>query len=98
MSKNIEKIINKNLSGKYNQKVLDHAKQFAADTLKTALKRAIQRTVEATGNLIGNKIDDRIAKILKTWQHNNEHDKEIPKERYISPEERQQVIDGLRLI
>ena len=28
----------------------------------------------------------------------NEHDKEIPKERYISPEERQKIIDDLRLI
>ena len=27
----------------------------------------------------------------------NEHDKEIPKERYISPEERQKMIDELRL-
>ena len=27
----------------------------------------------------------------------NEHDKEIPKERYISPEERQKIIDELRL-
>ena len=28
----------------------------------------------------------------------NEHNKEIPKERYISPEERQKIIDNLRLI
>ena len=28
----------------------------------------------------------------------NEHDKEIPKERYISPEEIQKIIDDLRLI
>ena len=28
----------------------------------------------------------------------NEHDKEIPKERYISPEETQEIIDDLRLI
>ena len=43
-------------------------------------------------------------KISKTSQQNNleivtnEHDKEIPKERYISPEERQKVIDNLRFI
>ena len=28
----------------------------------------------------------------------NEHDKEIPKERYISPEERQKITDDLKLI
>ena len=27
----------------------------------------------------------------------NEHDKEIPEERYVSPEERQKIIDELRL-
>ena len=27
----------------------------------------------------------------------NEHDKEIPKERYVSPNERQQIIDELRI-
>ena len=28
----------------------------------------------------------------------NEHDREVPNERYISPEERQKIIDDLRLI
>ena len=27
----------------------------------------------------------------------NEHDKEIPKERFVSPEERQEIIDEVRL-
>ena len=31
-------------------------------------------------------------------QLQNEHDKEIPEERYISPEKRQKIIDYLRLI
>ena len=54
--------------------------------------------------MIGNKIADRITKFSKTIpQYNSktvaiEHDKEIPKERYISPEKRQKIIDDLRLI
>ena len=28
----------------------------------------------------------------------NEHDKEVPKQRYISPEERQKIIESLKLI
>ena len=42
-------------------------------------------------------------KISKNLRQNNseavknEHDKEIPKERYISPKERQETIDELRL-
>ena len=37
----------KNLNGKYSQKPLDHAKQSAADALKTTSKGAIQITKEA---------------------------------------------------
>ena len=61
-----------------------------------------KKTVEATGDVIGNKIADAVAKssdgkITKVSssspQNNsetitNKHDKEIPKERYISPEDR----------
>ena len=99
MGKNIDKNISKNLSSKYSQKLLDHAKQSASDTLKTTSKRVIQETAEATGDLIG--ITDRIVKVSKNSEQNNsetvinEHDKEIPKERYISPEERQKIIDDL---
>ena len=61
-----------------------------------------QERTEATGDLIGNKIAERITKFLKNSQQNssviNENGKEIPKERYISPEERQKTIDNLRLI
>ena len=84
--------------------LLDHAKKSAKDALKTNSKRLIQKTAEATGDLIGNKIADRITKDSKNSEENNsetvknEHDKEIPKERYISPEERQKSIDDLRLI
>ena len=48
--------------------------------------------------MIGNKIANRITKFQKKSETvANEHDKEIPKERYISPEERQKMIDELRL-
>ena len=40
MGRNIDRIINKNVSGKYSQKFIDHAKKSAADAFKTALKRA----------------------------------------------------------
>ena len=43
IGKNIVKIISKNLSGKYSQKLLDHAKRSAADALKTTSKRVIQK-------------------------------------------------------
>ena len=40
-AKNVSKNIGENLNGKFSQKLLDHAKQSATDTLKTASKIAI---------------------------------------------------------
>ena len=54
--------------------------------------------------MIGNKIANRITIVSENSEQNhpetvtNEHDQEIPKERNISPEERQKIIDDLRLI
>ena len=94
----------KSLSNKYDQKLLDSAKKSTTDAIKTALKRAIQKTAEATGDLIGNKIGDKITSISKKKSAkelpNDEIEVEIatPKKRYISPEERKQIIEELRLV
>ena len=78
------------MSGKYSQKLIDHAKQSATDALKTTSKKVIQKTADATGDLIGNKMAHRITYVSKNSQQNyyekvtNEHDREIPKQRYIS--------------
>ena len=108
MGKNLSnKSMAKNLSNKYGQKLFDRAKKSITDAIKTAWKRAIQKTAEATGDLIGNKIADKIisvstkksAKELPNDETEVE-DVEIttPKKRYISPEERKQIIDKLRLV
>ena len=103
-AKNMGNNISKNLSDKYSQKRLDHAKQSATDAFQTASQRAIQKTAEVTGDLIGNKIANKVTKVSKKLQQNNseivtnENYKEIPKERYVSPEERQKIIDEMRLI
>ena len=58
-----------------------------------------QKAVEVTGNLIGNRIAQKITKVLKSSPQNNfESETEIIKETNISLEERQQIIDELRLI
>ena len=92
----------KNMSNKYSQKLVNTAKKSTTDAIKTASKRAIQKTAEATGDLIGTKIADKITSASKKSQNeeipSNEVNNEIPKERYISPKERQQIIDELRLI
>ena len=55
------------LSNKYSQKLIDSAKKYKADAIKTASKRAIQKTSEATGDLIGNKITDKITSASKSF-------------------------------
>ena len=67
----IDKSKIKNLSGKYSQKLLDHAKQSATDPLKTASKRVIQKTAEATGDLIGTKRADKVSKFSSVLPHIN---------------------------
>ena len=92
----------KNMNNKYSQKFVDTAKKSATDAIKTASKRAIQKTAEATADLVSNKIADKITSASKKSQNeeiqSNEVNNEIPKERYISLKERQQIIDELRLI
>ena len=90
----------KNLSNKYSQKLLDSAKKSTTDAIKPTSKRAIQKTAEATGNLTGNKIADKITSVSKksTKELTNDEgevdvERATRKKRYISPEERQQIID-----
>ena len=98
------KNMGKSLSNKYGQKLLDSAKKSTTDAIKTASKRAIQKTAEATGDLIGNKIADKITSVSKKSDANSEMEvgtvspKDVPKRRFISPEERHQIIDELRLV
>ena len=100
VSKNIYKNINKKLSGKYSHKRLDHAKQSATD----ALRNSRSNWWFAAPDLVGHDIAGRITKVSKTSPQNtsktvkNDYDKEMPKERYICPKERQKIIDDLRLI
>ena len=101
------KNIGKRLSNKYAQKLLDSANKSTTDAIKTASKRAIQKTAEATGDLISNKIADKITSLSKKPAkelHNNDQTKEedaeitTHKKRYISSEERQQIVDELWLV
>ena len=101
MCKNIGKNICKSLNSKYSpgmlsmrQKLLDHVNQSPTDPIKTSSKRVIQKTAEATCDLIDSKIANKITNVSKNSETvTSEHSKEIPKERYVSPEERQEIID-----
>ena len=80
----------RNFNDKYSKSLMDASKTFA----KTAGKKILKETAKATGDLIGNKIADNIT----AKPHNkDEVINGIPKERYISPKERQKIIDELKL-
>ena len=81
----------RNFNDKYSKSLMDASKTFA----KTAGKKILKEKAKATGDLIGNKIADKIT----AKPHNkDEVINGIPKERYISPKERQKIIDELRLV
>ena len=80
----------RNFNDKYGKSLRSASKTFA----KTAGKEILKEKAKATGDLIGNKIADKIT----AKPHNkNEVINGIPKERYISPKERQKIIDELKL-
>ena len=93
----------RSMSNKYGKKLVDTAMKSATDAIKTASKRAIEKAAEATGDLVGNKIADRITSVSKKSTKKLptiDEDAELTthKKRYISLEERQQIIDELRLV
>ena len=81
----------RNFNDKYGKSLRNASKTFA----KTAGKEILKETAKATGDLIGNKIAAN--KITAKPHNKDEVINGIPKERYISPKERQKIINELRL-
>ena len=80
------KNIGKTISNKYSQKLVDSAKKFATDAIKTASEKPIQKTAEATGDSIAKTNADKITSASKKCSKElslNEANNEISKERYI---------------
>ena len=90
-----------NFNSKYGKKLTDTAIKAGKDFATIAGKKTVHKTPEATRDLIGNKIADKITSASKNSQNeeiqSNEVNNEISKQRYISPKERQKIIDELRL-
>ena len=83
----------RNLKDKYGKSLRNPSETFA----KTAGKEIHKETAKATGDLIGTKIADKITAKPSKRSHDDEVINGIPKERYISPKERQKIIAELRL-
>ena len=82
----------RNFNDKYGKSLRNAIKTFA----KTAGKKILKETAKATGDLIGSKIAEKITAKPSKKSH-DEVINGIPKERYISPKERQKIIDELKL-
>ena len=85
----------RNFSDKYSQSLKDKGIDVSKKFAKTAGKKILKETAKATGDLIGNKIADKITSATKKLH--DEVNNEILKERYISPKDRQKIIDELKL-
>ena len=79
----------RHFSDKYSKSLVDKGIDVSKTFAKTAGKKILKETAKATGDLIGNKIADKIT----SASVNNE----IPKDRYISLNKRQRIIDELKL-
>ena len=91
-----------NFNSTYGKKLTDTAIKAGRDFATLAGKKRVNKNAEASGDLIGNKIADKITS-ASIKPHNeeiqsDEVNNEMPKERYISPKERQKIIDELKLI
>ena len=86
----------RNFSDKYSKSLMDKGIDVSKTFAKPAGKRILKETAKATEDLIGNKIADKITAKPSKKSH-DEVINEMPKERYISPKERQKIIDELKL-
>ena len=79
----MDKNITKNLNNKYSQKIAEEQQK----------KLVIYMQIKLLIELKVSKVSPQ-----NNSEENIEHDTEIYRERYISPEQRQKIIDDLRLI
>ena len=94
----------RNFSDKYSKSLMDRGIDVGKTFAKTAGKKILKETAKATVDLIGKKTADKITAKPSpkdvTSASKKLHDEvinEIPKERYISPKERQKFFDELKL-
>ena len=86
-----------NFNSKYGEKLTDTAIKTGKDFGTIAGKKIVHKSGELTGDLIGNKTADKITSASKKPHNEDEVINGIPKERYISPKERQKIIRELKL-
>ena len=98
MGKNIGKNISKNVSGKYSQKHLEQAKKLQQMHLKLLQKQSFKNQLRQLVIWLVIKLLTESRKFQEIYKKNNseavtnEHEKEIPKEEYMSSEEKNKLL------
>ena len=91
----------RNFSDKYSKFLMDKGIDVSKKFAKTAGEKILKKTAKATGDLNSNKIADKITSASKKSDNeeiqSDEVNNEMLKERYISPQEKQKIIDELKL-
>ena len=91
----VDKHLNKNLSSKYGQKLIEMTKKFPTNTLKTVSKSTNQNTAKATSDPVEANIAEKISKDPSKSTHENAKNsatmlipqpRRIPNKIYIPPE------------
>ena len=82
------------IGDKYGKILMHTATKTGIYAAKTASKRVVQKTAEVAADLIGNEIADKIASVGKSKEDDKTKNVE---ETFITPEERKQIIDELKL-
>ena len=75
------------------KKIIDTTKNQGSEFAKTTGENIVQRSAEAKRDLIGNKIADKITSLGKSKNNEMSEEEEI----IIPTEERQEIINDLRL-
>ena len=98
---NVNKNISKNLSGKYSQTFLDHAKQLAKGALKTPWRKWFKKQQQQLIIWFVTRLPIKLQKpqnvhhrleAVESQTDNTGFDKEILKERHISPEKDRKLL------
>ena len=98
----MDKIIRRNLSGRYRHKFLDYAKQSVTAAFKADSEISNQKTAETTSELIGskiaNKITSTVSRIIKRLLIKKQKINRNAKWKIYISEKRHRIFNQLRLI
>ena len=84
----------RNLSNKYQKKLLDTATKTRLDAAKAASKKVVHKTAKTASELIGNKTAEKNVKQRPIFEATSKNVEEI----FVPPEKRENILSKLRKV